>query len=331
MTKSKINLAVLVPLFFIALYILPLGLRDLWSPDELRYAEIAREMVQNNNWIVPTFNDLRYFEKPIMGHWMNAISQVIFGENNFSVRFASAFSTFGAALCLFLLVARFANRQQAWVTVAVFLSLFLVNNLGSYSVLDGMLNLWLTAAFTAFFFAADSPNTSARWRNYGLAGLFCSFALMTKGFLALALPVIVVVPFMIWQKQLLEILKWGWWVMLVALVVTLPWALAVHAAEPDYWHYFFWVEHIQRFSADNAQHAAPFWYYIPFLMLGTIPWLFIAPAALKHMSGQWDSRLIRYAILWAVLPFLFFSIAKGKLATYILPCMAPIAIILAQG
>ncbi|MBR9728825.1 lipid IV(A) 4-amino-4-deoxy-L-arabinosyltransferase [Shewanella intestini] len=331
MAKYKINLAVIVPLFFIALYILPLGMRDLWSPDELRYAEIAREMVHNNNWVVPTFNDIRYFEKPIMGHWMNAISQVIFGENNFSARFASAFSTFGAAFCLFLLVARFANRQQAWVTTAVFLSLFLVINLGSYSVLDGMLNMWLTAAFTAFFYAADSPTSRSRVKYYGLAGLFCAFALLTKGFLALALPVIVVVPFMIWQKQLKDILKWGWWVMLVALIVTLPWALAIHAAEPDFWHYFFWIEHIQRFAAEDAQHASPFWYYMPFLLLGTIPWLFVVPSALKHLSGQWDSRLIRYAILWAVIPFVFFSIAKGKLATYILPCMAPIAIILAQG
>ncbi|ABV35533.1 undecaprenylphosphate-alpha-4-amino-4-deoxy-L-arabinosearabinosyltra nsferase [Shewanella sediminis HAW-EB3] len=331
MDKSKINLAVIVPLFFIMLYLLPLGLRDLWSPDELRYAEIAREMVDSGNWIVPTFNDIRYFEKPVMGHWMNAISQVLFGENNFSVRAASAFSTLGAAFCLFLLVGRFANRKQAWVTVSVFLSLFLVSNLGTYSVLDGMLNLWLTAAFTAFFYAADSPTTSQRCRFYGLAGLFCACALLTKGFLALALPVIVVVPFMIWQRQLVDILRWGWWVMLVALIVTLPWALAIHAAEPDYWHYFFWVEHIQRFAAEDAQHTSPAWYYLPYLLLGTLPWLFLAPSAIKHLKGHWQSPLLRYALLWALIPFIFFSAAKGKLVTYILPCMAPLAIILAQG
>jgi len=331
MDKSKINLAVVVPLFFIMLYLLPLGLRDLWSPDELRYAEIAREMVDSGNWVVPTFNDLRYFEKPVMGHWMNAISQVLFGENNFSVRAASAFSTLGAAFCLFLLVGRFANRKQAWITVSVFLSLFLVSNLGTYSVLDGMLNLWLTAAFTAFFYAADSPTTSLRWRYYGLAGLFCACALLTKGFLALALPVIVVVPFMIWQRQLLDILRWGWWVMLVALIVTLPWALAIHVAEPDYWHYFFWVEHIQRFTAEDAQHSSPAWYYLPYLLLGTLPWLFLAPSAIKHLKGHWQSPLLRYALLWALLPFIFFSAANGKLVTYILPCMAPLSIILAQG
>lgn len=331
MKESNIKLAVLVPLFFIMLYLFPLGLRDLWSPDELRYAEIAREMVDSGNWIVPTFNNLRYFEKPIMGHWMNALAQVMLGENNFSVRIASALSTLGAAFCVFFLVRRNTNPHQAWVTVAVFLSLFLVANLGSYSVLDSMLNLWLTAAFTALFYAADSLNTSARAKYYGLAGLFCGCALLTKGFLALALPVMVIVPFMLWQHQLFAILRWGWWVIFVTLITTLPWALAVHAAEPDYWHYFFWVEHIQRFAAENAQHSAPAWYYLPFLLLSTLPWVFLAPTAIKQLKGVWIVPLYRYALLWAILPLLFFSAAKGKLVTYILPCMAPIAVLLAHG
>jgi len=331
MRQVKINLATWLPLFFILLYLLPLGLRDLWSPDELRYAEISREMVASGDWIVPRFNDLRYFEKPVMGYWMNALSQLVFGETNFAVRAASAFSALGAAFCLWMLLARFASRPTAWLSCAIYLSMFMVSGIGTYSVLDSMLNLWLTASFTAFYFAIRSDSSRHRAKYYALAGIYCGCAILTKGFLALALPVLVVLPYMLWTKQLTVILKWGWWVMLLALLTCLPWALAIHAAEPDYWHYFFWIEHIKRFSAENAQHAAPLWYYLPFLAAGVLPWLFWSPSALAHLKGQMHSPLLRYALLWALLPLLFFSLAKGKLATYILPIMAPIAILFAHG
>ncbi|KFA98954.1 lipid IV(A) 4-amino-4-deoxy-L-arabinosyltransferase [Vibrio sp. ER1A] len=331
MQQSRINWAVWIPLFFIALYILPLDLRPLWSPDELRYGEISREMVASGNWIVPTFNDLRYFEKPIMGYWFNAIAQVIFGDTNFAVRIASALAMFGSALFLVSLVGRMTDRRQGWLTAGVFLSMFMVAAIGTYSVLDGMLAFWLTACYAAFYFATEATSTKQRWLHYGLAGFFCGCAVLTKGFLALALPVIVVVPYMIMQKQFLEILRWGWWVMFVALITCLPWSLAIHAAEPDYWNYFFWEEHIHRFSAEDAQHAAPIWYYVPFLFLGTLPWVFWAPSALVQLKGEFSKPLIRYSILWAVMPFLLFSYASGKLATYILPCMAPIAILLTHG
>ncbi|WP_427983605.1 phospholipid carrier-dependent glycosyltransferase, partial [Agarivorans sp.] len=331
MRQVKINLATWLPLFFILLYLLPLGLRDLWSPDELRYAEISREMVTSGDWIVPRFNDLRYFEKPVMGYWMNALSQLVFGETNFAVRAASAFSALGAAFCLWMLLARFASRPIAWLSCAIYLSMFMVSGIGTYSVLDSMLNLWLTASFTAFYFAIRSDSSRHRAKYYALAGIYCGCAVLTKGFLALALPVLVVLPYMLWTKQLTVILKWGWWVMLFALLTCLPWALAIHAVEPDYWHYFFWIEHIKRFSAENAQHAAPLWYYLPFLAAGVLPWLFWSPSALAHLKGQMHSPLLRYALLWALLPLLFFSLAKGKLATYILPIMAPIAILLAHG
>jgi 4-amino-4-deoxy-L-arabinose transferase len=288
-------------------------------------------MVASGNWIVPTFNDLRYFEKPIMGYWFNAIAQVVFGDTNFAVRIASALATLGGALFLVSLVSRMADRRQGWLTAGVFLSMFMVAAIGTYSVLDGMLAFWLTACYAAFYFATEATSTKQRWLHYGLAGFFCGCAVLTKGFLALALPVIVVVPYMILQKQFLEILRWGWWVMLVAFITCLPWSLAVHAAEPDYWNYFFWEEHIHRFSAEDAQHAAPIWYYVPFLFLGTLPWVFWAPSATVQLKGELSKPLIRYSILWALMPFLLFSYASGKLATYILPCMAPIAILLTHG
>ncbi|MFD2178161.1 lipid IV(A) 4-amino-4-deoxy-L-arabinosyltransferase [Veronia pacifica] len=317
--------------YFIVAYLLQLAEPALWSPDELRYAEISREMVATGDWVVPHFNGLRYFEKPVMGYWLNALSQLVFGENNFAVRFASSISALGSALCLALLVSKETNVRQGWLTAGVYLSLFLVMTIGTYSVLDSMLSFWLTATFITFYFAMDTQDTQRRILLYLVAGCLCGCALLTKGFLALALPVIVVGAYAIWQRQLHQLLIYGWLTIIAATLICLPWALAIHQQEPDYWHYFFWIEHIKRFTADNAQHASPSWYYLPFLLLGILPWLFILPSCLSGFNKQYLSPLIRFALLWFLLPLVFFSLSKGKLVTYILPCMAPVAVLITHA
>ena len=320
---------------FIGLYLLPLGSRPLFAPDETRYGEIAREMIAADDWVVPRLNGLRYFEKPVMGHWLNAMSLKVFGETEFGVRFPTAFLTGLTALIVFCFARRKASAATAGLAAVIYLTFGQVYALGTLALLDAILTFFLTAALALFFLYTDVETRAARRWYLFLFGLFCGGAFLTKGFLALAIPVLVAVPYMIQQKRIKDLFVQLPWIPIAsALLVIAPWALLIHRAEPDFWHYFFWVEHIQRFSgASEGQHPQPFWFYLPGLLLGALPWTFLFPVLFLQGGGgttQSERRETVFLWLWLLFPIFFFSLSSGKLLTYILPCFAPLAILLGK-
>jgi len=330
--------------FFLIAYVLPLGARDLLVPDETRYAEIPREMIASGDWVVPHLNGVRYFEKPVLGYWLHAGSLLLFGQNRFAVRLPSALAAGLSALLLFFPV--FQTRREddrervgttAFLTALVFLSCFEVFGVGNTALLDSLFALWVTGTIVAFFLATEKPPGSASEKGLLLlTGVACGLAFLTKGFLAVALPVLVLAPYLIWQGRYRDLLRMSWLPLLIAVLVTLPWSILIHLREPDFWHYFFWVEHFRRFLETNAQHRRPFWFFFATAPGLFLPWTFMIPAALigirkRLHSNTPEGRLLRLAACWLVLPFLFFSASKGKLLTYILPCFPPFSLLMALG
>ena len=338
--KSQVFLLLAV---FLILYILPLGARDLMVPDETRYAEIPREMIANGDWVVPHLDGVRYFEKPVLGYWVHAASLLIFGENNFAVRLPSAMAVGLSAWLIYLLAGRaFRDEDDDHNGVPVlaalaFLTCFEVFGVGNTAVLDSLFSFFVTAAITAFYFATEAlPGTKHEKGWLLLAGTACGLAFLTKGFLAFALPVMVLSPYLIWQRRYRDLWRISWLPLLTAVLVVLPWSILIHLREPDYWRFFFWNEHIRRFMTDGAQHKESFWFFFMAAPGMFMPWTFLALAAvaglLKPIRNQdSQSRLVRLSICWLVLPFLFFSVSHGKLLTYILPCFPAFAILMAIG
>lgn len=318
--------------------VLPLGVRPMIAPDEVRYAEIAREMIDTGSWtdwIVPHLNGVRYFEKPVLGYWAFALSMKIFGENAFALRMAPAAAAFFSALFLYLLLRRTgAGRREALLGFAVYLTMPMVFLLATVGILDGMFAFFVNLCSGLFLLAYEfTEKKYKRFLLYFLCGFFAGLAFLTKGFLGFILPGLTAAGYLIWKNRWKDLFLLPWLPLTVALLVIAPWALFIHRFEPDYWHYFVVVEHWNRFfGGDKAQHAKPFFYFLPVLLGGAAPWIPFLPSLCRAIRGElFRTPLCRYALCWFLLPFLLFSASSGKLAAYILPCMFPLALLTAHG
>lgn len=311
-------------------YLSPLAFRDLFVPDEYRYAEVAREMLASGDWTTPRQAGLRYFEKPPLASWLAAAAMAAFGPNPFSARLPSALSALLTALLLAALFRRMGGaRSEATNAALIFLSFALAGGIGQTNLVDFPFVCCLTLSLAAFYFADTSARRGRRTAYLLLAGLAAGGAFLAKGFLAFVLPAIVVFPYLVWEKR-----GWDFFsvippCLLAALAAVLPWAVLIQRAEPVFWDYFIVTEHFQRFfGASFAQHTEPFWFFLPVLAWGLLPWLLLLPAAVR--TGK-PSRPVRFLACWVLFPFLFFSASEGKLATYILPCLPPCALLFAFG
>lgn len=335
---SARRIALLAALVFAAIYLLLLGVRPLILPDEHRYAVIALEMLDRGDLVVPRLIGFRYFEKPAGGAHLVALAVEALGGNAFAYRLPSALATGAMALALGLAVG-LATRRAALGGLAALalLTMLLPTIVGTTVILDAPFSGFVALSLVLAWIGLESPTRRWRLGLLALAGIAAGGAFLVKGPLAIVLAAMTIGPWLLWERRSRDLLLATWVPLLVAGLVVLPWGLAIHEREPQFWRTFIGVEHVQRFLAPDAnQHREPWWYFIPVLLGAALPWTLAAPVALRGLfsgsgDGDRERSFIRFSLCWIALPFLFFSASSGKLATYLLPIIPPIAGLLAIG
>ncbi len=340
MVLRPVSAAAVVCLLFILLYLVPLGLRPLLIPDEARYAQIPREMLRNHTWLAPQFADMPYYEKPSGGYWPEIAAQKLLGENNFLIRLPYALAAAVTLLLTWLIARRFQSgdpggrfRELPLYSVLTLMTMGEFFLISTTAVLDGLFTAWITAEFVFFYLAWDEKKSPGKsLLLLFLCGIAAGCAFITKGFLAFVLPGLGVTAFLLWERDYRSILAKPWIPLLASLLVIVPWGLATAGAAPDFWRHFIVIEHCQRFFLEvSSQHPEPFFYFIPVILLGALPFtLFFMPLFSGGRELPWKHHpLLKYCTTWILLPFLFLSLSRGKLATYILPLFPPAAILAA--
>ncbi len=324
-----------VILFFVMAFLIPLGAHPIHCWTESRYVEIPREMAADSNWVVPTLCGVPYFEKPALSFQTQLLAFRLLGVNRFAARLPNALAVLAIALFLLFFVDRVTgSRWTAYGTSIIFLTSGFVIAMGHCVTTDVLLSAALTWSIGSFFLACRAAGRREVLFWLVLCGAACGAGFLIKGFVALALPMMILTPYLVWSRDWRRLFLYPWIPLLVAFLVSLPWSLAIHRAEPGFWPYFFIEEHLHRFfSHTHDKDREPFYFYFPLFLLGMLPasGTVFASAVGWRAKDLWRRPSIRLALCWTVLPFVFFSVSSCKTVNYIFPIFPPMAFLLAAG
>ncbi len=320
------------------IWFLLLGYRDLIEPDEGRYAEIAREMLNSGNWITPRLNGYKYFEKPPLQYWGSAISMALLGETNAAARVWCSGLGFIGALWVGFVGNRLYGRSAGYFAFLFLISTVLYVGLGHANSLDMGVSVLLAIAIGALTLAQsvrDLPTQERNWMLLAWAAL--AGATLSKGLIGLVLPGGAVVLYSLWQRD------WALWRhlhigkgLLLYLLIAAPWFVAISQANPEFLHFFFIHEHFERYTSDVHGRTKSNWYFFAVFAIGAIPWLFSSLNGLIKPSFSWRAEAGKFEasrLLWvyAVFVFFFFSISHSKLPGYILPMFPALALLVGEN
>jgi 4-amino-4-deoxy-L-arabinose transferase-like glycosyltransferase len=311
-----------------------LGSRPLSVPDEGRYVEIPREIVATGDWLTPRLNGVKYFEKPPLFYWFEAGLIELFGLSEWSVRLGPALFALFGCLAVWYAGSRMFGRSAGLLSTIVLATSTLYFALSRLITLDMPVTILLTAALLSFLLGTREERGSKRrmffWGFYAFAAL----ATLTKGLIGVVFPGMILFCWMLvtgeWRILRSMHLISG---IAVFLIVASPWHLLVGRANPEFFNFYFVREHFQRYLTKVHHHYKPFWFFLPILLGGMLPWSAFLVQAVRHsLPATWADRTQRkdtiFLLLWAGLIFLFFSASSSKLIPYLLPVLPPLALLL---
>jgi 4-amino-4-deoxy-L-arabinose transferase-like glycosyltransferase len=315
-------------------WFVPLGWRHLVPSDEGRYAEMAREMLTTGDWITPRYNGYKYFEKPPLQTWANALTFAWFGIGDWQARLYTALTGFAGVLLVGYTGARVFNAAAGVAAALVLAAAPYWNLMGHFNSLDMALSFWMELTLCALLLAQRPglPRGQVRaWMWVCWASM--ALAVLSKGLIGLILPGAVLVLYTLAARD------WALWRrlylgsgLIVFFAIVTPWFVLMQARNPEFFNFFFIVQQFARYLTPEQNRPGPFYYFAIVILVGFLPWLSIGAQSLRHAArlprqpnGFAPATLL---IVWSAFIFLFFSASHSKLISYVLPIAPALALMI---
>lgn len=323
------TLLALAGLFFF----ISLGSFDLTNPDEVFYAQTAKEMAAGNSWMTPYMFGQPQFEKPILTYWLIRIGYLLFGVNAFGARFFCAlFATAGVLGVYFLGLLGFRDERKAFLSALVCMSAIFYMALARTVFTDMFFTVFIALSLTAFYWAYACPERKRP--GILLFFVFSGLAVLTKGPLGAAIPFAAALAFVLLMRMpgfLLDpVFAAG---LALCAAISVPWYAFIIGRHGDaFIREFFYNDHYRRLI--YAEHRSnDRWYFYPLTMIGCMfPWSAFTAAALGRLFKRIGEAkpFTLFCACWIITVLAAFQFAHSKLTTYILPLFPALAVVTAD-
>ena len=321
-----------------------LGGFPLLDADEGRNAEVAREMAETNDYVMPRLNGLPYLDKPIVYFAAEAAVMEVLGPTEVAARLPAYLFTIATAAVLFWFARKVWGGDTPYIAAIVFLAMPLTVAFARTVIFDSALMFFSVVALAAFYFAIeasvilseakDLPSRGEQGRSFAslrmtrgwsiVAWVAMGLAILTKGPVIFVLVLFVVIPYAFTRRALRVLFPiLGF---LAFAIVIAPWLWGVTQVVPEFLQYVLVTETAARMATKELQRTGPPWYFVPYLIAGALPWSLVAIFSWKSLKR----RELLFLALWIAIPFVFFSISQSKRPQYILPLMPAIALLVAR-
>jgi 4-amino-4-deoxy-L-arabinose transferase-like glycosyltransferase len=338
--------------------------RTLVKPDEGRYAEIPREMVVTGDWVTPRLNGLKYFEKPPLQYWATATAYTVFGEHQWTSRLWTALTGFAGILLVWFAGLRLFGREAAGYAALLLSSSLLYVLMSHVNTLDMGVTFFITLGMFGLLIGQAQADVTKRrnWMLMAWAGL--ALAVLSKGLMGIILPGAALFIYCVVQRDFSVLKRMHWLPGLgVFLLISAPWFVLVMQANPEFFDKFFIYEHYTRFTTKDLGRYQPWYYFIPILLAGALPWTVTmfdamfrtvrgsglpngharsplpnplpqagegANESLREFYSPQMFNSQRFLLIWAVFIYVFFSISGSKLPSYLLPMFPALALLMGK-
>ena len=331
-SRSRTRAGIFAALIALLATLPGLWVGTLWDNSETAYAEVAREVLRTHDSIVMHFNGVAWFVQPPLFFWIAALCAHIFGVTTFAMRLPAMLATIAMGFGIAVFCTHVAGTRAARYTGLILSTMLMQAIIGRLAIMDALLDATIMITVLAWARSTLKEGTRDERGSQLITGaIAAALGFLTKGLVAIAIPLMILVPWMLYEGRLGRLSRPPRSAMVLAacagLAIIGPWlALFSVNAGPQGLNEFFLHYTFGRYTGVIENQTGPWFYYLPVFLFAVFPWSGALIMALVYAFGQRSFLLhdtglrataLRLSLCWITIPLIFFSCAQTKLPNYI--------------